>query len=62
MAKSLSVTASLGVAIYPDDADNATSLLRIADQRMYKLKQKPPFRPEVEFDIAPSPFLQETSD
>ncbi|MEO6910945.1 MAG: GGDEF domain-containing protein [Edaphobacter sp.] len=54
---SLIVTASLGVAIYPDDADNATHLLRIADQRMYKLKQKPPFRAEAEFDIAPSPFL-----
>ncbi len=60
--QTLSVTASLGVAIYPDDADNATSLLRIADQRMYKLKQRPAFRPEAEFDIAPSPFLQGTSD
>ena len=60
--QTLSVTASLGVAIYPDDADNATSLLRIADQRMYKLKQKPPFHSEVEFEIAPSPFLQGTSD
>ncbi|MBN9614013.1 MAG: hypothetical protein BGO25_07750 [Acidobacteriales bacterium 59-55] len=53
--QSLSVTASLGVAIYPDDADNATHLLRIADQRMYKLKQRPPFHSEAEFDILPSP-------
>jgi len=55
--QSLSVTASLGVAIYPDDADNATHLLRIADQRMYELKQKPPFHPEADLEIAPSPFL-----
>ena len=37
----LVVTASLGVAIYPDDAQDAARLLRVADQRMYLLKQKP---------------------
>jgi diguanylate cyclase (GGDEF)-like protein len=45
------VTASLGVAIYPDDAKDAAQLLRVADQRMYLLKKKPTLpqrlRPEV---------------
>lgn len=36
---SLSVSASIGIALYPDDADDATRLLRIADLRMYSLKQ-----------------------
>ena len=35
------VTASIGIAIYPDDAEDTAKLLRIADQRMYSLKQKP---------------------
>lgn len=34
------MTASLGVAIYPDDATDASKLLKIADQRMYRLKHK----------------------
>jgi diguanylate cyclase (GGDEF)-like protein len=38
--QSMTVTASLGIAIYPDDADDATRLLRVADQRMYSLKRK----------------------
>jgi diguanylate cyclase (GGDEF)-like protein len=35
------VSASLGTAIYPQDAQDATTLLRLADQRMYALKAKP---------------------
>ena len=35
------VTASLGVAIYPEDAPDEAGLLRVADQRMYLLKRKP---------------------
>jgi len=35
------VTASLGIAIYPDDAKDAAKLLRLADQRMYLLKKRP---------------------
>ncbi|MGB0494887.1 MAG: EAL domain-containing protein [Kangiellaceae bacterium] len=31
-------SASIGVSIYPDDADNADSLLRKADQAMYEVK------------------------
>jgi len=31
-------SASIGIALYPDDADNADSLLRKADQAMYEVK------------------------
>lgn len=37
---SLKVSASIGIALYPDDAADSTRLLRIADLRMYSLKQK----------------------
>ena len=43
------VSASLGTAIYPQDAQDATSLLRLADQRMYALKSKPISRAPSEF-------------
>ncbi len=32
------VTASIGIATFPEDADDAGSLMRIADQRMYQQK------------------------
>jgi len=35
------VTASVGYAIFPRDARDATKLLRVADQRMYALKRRP---------------------
>jgi diguanylate cyclase (GGDEF)-like protein len=35
------VSASLGFAIYPEDARDAAKLVRIADQRMYHLKKRP---------------------
>ncbi len=35
------VTASVGYAIFPRDARDATRLLRVADQRMYALKRRP---------------------
>jgi diguanylate cyclase len=38
--KSMIMTASLGVAIYPDDAHDSVRLLRIADQRMYATKHR----------------------
>jgi diguanylate cyclase len=41
--QSMIVSASMGMAIYPDDADDSIKLLRIADQRMYALKQRPEF-------------------
>ena len=40
------VSASMGMAIYPDDADDSIKLLRIADQRMYALKRRPEFSPK----------------
>jgi diguanylate cyclase (GGDEF)-like protein len=43
--RSMTVSASLGIAIYPDDADDSIKLLRVADQRMYALKQRPELHP-----------------
>ena len=37
----MSLSASLGSAMYPNDAKDATKLLRVADQRMYFLKKRP---------------------
>jgi diguanylate cyclase (GGDEF)-like protein len=45
------VSASLGMAVYPDDADDSIKLLRIADQRMYALKQAPDFPPRIEGNL-----------
>jgi diguanylate cyclase (GGDEF)-like protein len=44
--QSMVVSASMGMAIYPDDADDSINLLRIADQRMYALKQRSEFSPK----------------
>jgi len=44
--QSMMVSASLGMAIYPDDADDSIKLLRIADQRMYALKQRSEYMPK----------------
>jgi diguanylate cyclase len=49
----MTVTASLGVAIYPDDAPDAARLLRVADQRMYLLKQKPALPQRVRPEVMP---------
>lgn len=38
----LVVSASVGVAIYPDDTDDEVLLRRLADQRMYDQKQRAP--------------------
>jgi diguanylate cyclase (GGDEF)-like protein len=51
------MTASLGIAIYPDDADDATKLLSVADQRMYSLKQKPTPHAQIKMDVVSAPFL-----
>lgn len=40
------IGASFGFAMYPEDAKDATKLLRLADQRMYFLKKRP-VRPEI---------------
>jgi diguanylate cyclase len=39
--RTMIMTASLGAAIYPDDAHDSVRLLRIADQRMYASKHRP---------------------
>jgi diguanylate cyclase (GGDEF)-like protein len=39
--KTIVVSACMGVAIYPDDAQDAIRLLRVADQRMYARKARP---------------------
>jgi diguanylate cyclase (GGDEF)-like protein len=49
----MTVTASLGVATYPDDAPDAAGLLRVADQRMYLLKQKPTLPQRVRPEMIP---------
>jgi GGDEF domain-containing protein len=45
--ESMVVSASLGMAVYPDDADDSIKLLRVADQRMYALKQRLEFMPKM---------------
>ncbi len=37
--KRVNVTASFGIACYPDDADDKLSLIRVADNMMYKVKE-----------------------
>lgn len=52
--QTLQVSASIGIALYPDDADDATRLLRIADLRMYSLKQaRTPLR-HIRLDSVPA--------
>lgn len=36
----INVGASIGIAVYPDDGDNAASLMRLADLRMYHQKEQ----------------------
>jgi diguanylate cyclase (GGDEF)-like protein len=45
------VTASLGIAMYPDDGEDATKLLRVADQRMYILKQRPMLQTKIKAEL-----------
>jgi diguanylate cyclase (GGDEF)-like protein len=44
-------TAGLGVALYPEDAEDATKLLSIADQRMYSVKQGPEVQPQIAMGV-----------
>ncbi len=38
----MAVTACLGIAVYPEDAQDASRLLKIADERMYGSKRRSP--------------------
>jgi diguanylate cyclase len=55
--QSMIVSASMGMAIYPDDADDSIKLLRIADQRMYALKRRPEFSPKTVKTVVDSPSI-----
>lgn len=35
----INISASVGIAVYPDDADSAKALINAADQAMYRIKQ-----------------------
>ncbi|WP_260704966.1 GGDEF domain-containing protein [Edaphobacter flagellatus] len=50
----LQVSASIGIALYPEDAADPTRLLRIADLRMYSLKQKRTPLRHIRLDSIPS--------
>jgi diguanylate cyclase (GGDEF)-like protein len=51
---SLAVSASVGIALFPEDADDATRQLRIADLRMYSIKQaRTPLR-HIRLDSVPA--------
>jgi diguanylate cyclase (GGDEF)-like protein len=36
----LAVTSSMGIAVYPDDADDSAALQRRADERLYQTKRR----------------------
>lgn len=54
--RSMVVTACLGTAVYPDDGEDGSRLLKVADQRMYWRKHKASeARLRMEPDLASSP-------
>ncbi|GAC1416996.1 MAG: hypothetical protein NVSMB62_07150 [Acidobacteriaceae bacterium] len=54
--QTMNITASIGVAFYPDDSRDPVKLLRVADQRMYHRKKAPmSIRPPVEQSLAALP-------
>jgi diguanylate cyclase len=54
--RTLTVTACLGVAFYPEDGQDASRLLRVADQRMYAFKQRTALPPSLN-ELSPSTSL-----
>jgi diguanylate cyclase (GGDEF)-like protein len=50
--KPLVVGASFGFAMYPEEAKDATKLLRLADQRMYFLKKRPVHAAQIGVPVA----------
>jgi len=51
----MTITACLGVAFYPEDGQDASRLLRVADQRMYAFKQRT--APPTLNELTPSALL-----
>lgn len=54
--RTLTVSACVGIALFPHDGQDATKLLRIADHRMYTFKQRPAQR-EMAGAWSPTPSL-----
>jgi diguanylate cyclase (GGDEF)-like protein len=54
--RTMTVSACVGIALFPQDGQEATKLLRIADQRMYMFKQRPAQRP-MAGELTPTPSL-----
>ena len=55
----MAVSASLGVATFPEDGADAAELLRVADQRMYLLKQRSAMREELKAGLAANALAQD---
>ena len=55
--QTMTLSASLGIAIYPDDTEDPIKLVRIADQRMYALKHKTVSLPKARTDLSTNPAL-----
>ncbi len=53
----LTVSASLGLAIYPDDAVDPIRLVRVADQRMYAFKHRSKTQPHAAPDLTTHPAV-----
>ncbi len=54
--RTMTVSACVGIALFPHDAQDATKLLRIADQRMYMFKQRPA-KSRLAGELTPTPSL-----
>lgn len=53
----MTVSACVGIALFPHDGQDATKLLRIADQRMYTFKQRPATQREMAGALSPTASL-----
>src|SRR5215469_2850881 len=52
--EAITVSACLGIALFPDDGQDASRLLRVADQRMYAFKQRP-VQTRIARELTPTP-------
>lgn len=53
--QTMMVTASVGTAVYPEDGDDVASLLKTADQRMYRFKRSSAPEISIDRDLVASP-------